>query len=296
MSELQAIYQKLQEKPSTSSGRGISYWAKAMHCGRLANLSEQRKLDLALEDQTEALHSERVIGKIAGGYFHALQEAWHSGRLSGPFEDDCSEFDIHFHEAVRCFKVYQKFWHKEYFGKTLGCEITFPRNEVEAAWLKEQFGQDFTFRVDRLIELSEADMVLINITRNAELASPGRYILDYKLLYSTQGKDTWEYTEGLQALAYPTVYNMLHEKFDYGAPVNGMIFDVTTRSTRLEANWGTKNFALYVARPNPWLPAMLSSAMLQAAANVEANRANPFNCVGPYGPCPFLKDGSCNRQ
>lgn len=296
VSSLHEIYQVLQTRPSHGSGRGVSYWSKAMQCGRLANLLEARQMDLTIEEQLELSTADKVIGKFAGSYFHALQEAWHNGGFSKDTVVSADDFDLNFHEAVRCIRAYQKFWHRGFFGKTLGCEVTFPRTPEEAAWLRELVGEDFTFRVDRLIELTEEEATLININRNADLPGAGRYILDYKLVYSHQFKDAWEYTEGLQALAYPSVYNALHEHFDYGAPVRGMIFDITSRSTKIEANWRIKNFALYLAKPAPDFVELLSNALRQAKRNLVDDSANPFACVGPYGPCTFLKNATCNRR
>lgn len=293
---LSEIYKVLQSQPSSGSGRGVSYWSKAMQCGRMANLSEARKIDMTLEEQLEVSRTDKVIGRIAGTYFHALQEAWHTGKMPEGTVVEADEFDLNFHEALRCLTAYQGAWPKDYFGTTLGCEVKFPRNAEESAWLREQLGEDFTFRVDRLIELTDAQAENINRTRNGDLPGGGRYILDYKLLYNHQAKDSWDYTEGLQALAYPSIYNVLHERFGYGAPVVGMIFDVTTRSTRVAANWGPKNYALYLAKPAANFVSLLSNGLAQAKRNVAQDLANPFSCIGPYGPCAFLKDASCTRK
>lgn len=292
------IFTVLQSVPSSGSGRGISYWKAAAECGRKVRLLEQHKMQVQAEEADEAEAANKPIGRIVGTYGHVLQQAYHEGRLPENLVIDADAADVHFREAVRCMRVYRRFWPADYFGEVVGCEIKFPRAEDEASLLRDVFGDDFTFRADLMVRMSEERAAEIELSRGVSLNGAGLYIVDHKFLWQIDKTAVWDYAYGPQSLAYPIAYNLLHANFPdrYPVPVQGMIFDCMSRQTQKEENFKESHFQLIVSQALPEDVDVIRNTVRVGQAMLSMNLPNPNACVGKYGPCPFLKNGQCDRR
>lgn len=300
-SKLLPTYTVLQSVPSSGSGRGISYHKGGAECGRRTNLAARFKVDLQADDEQEAESASKPIGRIVGTHFHSLQQYWREGKLPDDIALGANEADVHFREAVRAFQVYRRFWPVDYFGHLVGCEIKFPHPDRpdEAEYLREQLGDDFTFRTDAIYYLNQADCDKLENERGVSLPEgPGRYIIDYKCRFQITSVNMWDAQFGAQSIAYPMAYNLLHARFPdrYPEPVKGMIFDEMSRQPQKDSTFALKHFQLFVAQTSPNDIDIVRALIAQSKHNIENDLANPGACIGHWGPCAFLKGGQCSRK
>jgi hypothetical protein len=303
VANLVEVFTTMQSQVSSGSGTGVSYYKNASECYPRVLLAAQHKFDLDADEAEEASDARKPIGRIVGTYGHALQQIYHEGRLPETLVVDASEGDIHFREAVRCMRAYRKFYAPTYFGQVIGCEVKFPQQPDEAALLEQHFGGPFTLRADMVNYLDQERVDELELTRGIVLDGPGLYFVDHKFLWQIDAAKKWDYQFGMQSVAYPVAYKLLHEHFPerYPHDIKGMIFNCMSRQTQKEENFTEKHFQLFVSQfQYPEDIGMVASGirianLLKADHEATGNGYNTNACIGKWGPCPMLKLGQCSR-
>lgn len=288
------LYQIVQSKKSTGSGRGASFYEVAANCGRSLNL-KMRHPDLWSSDDDDGTSltptGRRKCNALrAGTFFHTLQELWRNQTLPADLVLDATEMvDYDFELALRAFRNYRaRFGDNIHnLGTVVATEEKYPADPAQAAMLKQVLGLDFTMRFDLLTYVSREDAERISSEREVAI-TPGRWLVDYKLVASISEKTYWKYAASFQGLVYPVVYNLCNPQ----APVEGIMYDITARVQKAEP----KHFALYTAITTEDSLEIVKTGLNYAKELLDSNRANPLVCTSGYSVCPFLKNGMCDRK
>lgn len=288
---LNDIFRIVQDTQHGSSGRGISYWAKAASCGRKANLEEaagprEARVE-GMDDDPDAL--------MVGTYYHQLHEMKIRGQTSDLVWDGQNEaFTPSFTEAVRLFRGYMDHWGSvgaRWGGHVVGTEVGIPQTDAGRAKIRKLFGDDVTGRVDALVEVTDPAQVYENTGLTLE---PGLYLLDFKSLKSHSEQHRWSYGFSLQAATYLEIYNLEHPE----APAKGMLFDCIFKHKALrkipDAKGGS-SFQAYLQAPNPSDPQVIEALVTLGKRNVSEDIANPAECLSGFSPCFWFRSGKCPR-
>lgn len=274
------ILQTIQR--STSSGLGPSYWSEAANCGEKRFLAD-------LHQQAPSLASDE---KRLGTYFHGLMDARFKGHIDadvdvGPIQDKV------WIEAVKMFSFVQEHFPEDYFGETVASEFRLepPKEALEAA-----FGHsEVTGQADRIIKLSEADVLRFYTDFGVGLPGPGVYILDWKTsrARADDRKAFGSFQESIQSKVYPLLWNIYG-----GEPCKGMIFFLFVNHADMRRyDEGPKRpasvqmfFAEHTAKRDAQ-----AVAAVNFARHMRDNRIkNPYACIDYMGnECVFLSNGFC---
>lgn len=286
------LYEVLQSKRSSSSGTGTSHYSLSATCGMKGRLYEQFPWEDVELDGTDvtATGRRKVDGKRCGTFYHALQELWRTGKIDDKVIVSAEHLDYDFETAVRCFVGYRNHYlgNRNNLGRVISAEVKYPHTPEQEELIKAAIGGlPFTIRYDLLTEITMDDCNRLAVHHGVALPGPGRYLVDYKLVYALSAVTMMQYTYDFQQLAYPVIYNLCNPD----TPVRGMITDVMARVQKPEP----RHFALYLAHADENAHEIVRHGVLASFANHTDGRANPMGCIGKYGPCRFLTSGQCPR-
>lgn len=289
---MSVLYELLQSKKSESSGRGGSYYGVAAQCGMRSRLQELYPYEEPESDGTEitATGRRRVNAKRAGIYFHSLQEMWRLGTIPANLIVAADHADYDFELALNSFIKYRQQWHdnRHNLGRVQSAEVKLPSTPAhEKVVLDFTGGIPFTMRYDLLTEITYEDMARLAVERQLALPGPGLYLIDYKLVGQITSQQMWQYSYDFQQLSYPVIYNLCNPH----RPVRGMLTETMARVMKPEL----RHYALYLAHADARAAEIVKHGIREAHAAHQAGRANPFSCIGKWGPCYFLTQGSCSR-
>ena len=278
------IYQTA--KQGTASGRGPSYWATPMLCGRKAYLQETEKEAFDADRQSDAMRT--------GSFYHYLHETWQRGSIS---PDTCIDTSVvqdpAWTEAVRLFHFISSMRPKDYYGVTLGVEFKLPVTPFHKTQVEEFFGiygDDCpTGQVDLLVNMDAETVRRIETDRGIDLRGPGLYIVDYKTAAARASdmSSRADYTQTVQAMTYPVLWNL-----SGGQGVKGMLFEVLVKHKHLGAN----SMQTFFSAHDPQHFDIVRNAVRIARASKLRGRANPYACYHKGYECYFLKNNQCSRM
>lgn len=278
------IYQSA--KAGTASGRGPSYWATPMLCGRKARLQELDKEAFDADRQSDAMR--------VGSFYHFLHESWQKGSIPSDAVIDTSVIqDPAWSEAVRLFHFVSATRGKNYYGQPVGVEVRLPVTDAHKKSVEDYFGITGadcpTGQIDLLVRMDAATVARVEQEQEVDLRGPGLYIVDYKTAAArASGKSAEaDYTRTVQAMTYPLLWNLAG-----GQQVKGMIFEIIVK----HKNLGPNSLQTFVAYADPEHgPIVRNAVRLARAAKLKA-RANPYACYHKGYECYFLKSNQCSRM
>lgn len=282
------IYQKIQR--GTASGRGVSWWSLTTSCGKRRALTDQ------LVQIAEAAETN-VQEKKLGTYFHGLKDFWLKGSLPDGLAIDLGPVqEQEWAEALRLFNFHRDHFPREYWGEYVGSEVKLPVNDDHKAKIASFFGHDeITGAVDAIFMLSAPDVARLEALRGIRLNGPGLYFVDWKTTAARKTPQAAEqyYTESMQALTYPVLWNLAG-----GEECKGMIFDVLVKHEELRvADVSPRKLASVQTFFAPYRPEnmlIVKNGIDIAKERRDAARADPFGCY-INGKCPFIQSGHCGR-
>ncbi len=287
------LYEILQSKQSSGSGRGGSYYSTPALCGMQGRLKALFPYEEKYDEDAQYTPTGRrkINARRAGTFFHALQEMWRLDAIPENMAIAADHADHDYEVALNSFIRYRTHFNNDRhnLGRIAGVEITLPQNDEQSARVREiAGGEPLTMRYDLLTEISNEDMVRIAVERQLSLPGPGLYLIDYKLVGSISANTMWQYSYDFQQLSYPVIYNACFPE----RPVRGMLTEVTARVQKPEP----RHYALYLAYADARATDIVRHGVLDATAKLAAGKANPFACMGKFGPCFFLTNGTCPRH
>jgi hypothetical protein len=285
------IYQQLSR--SSASGRGVSYWDNDNDavCGKRLQLA-------AIHKEAVAAAETHIEEKKLGTYFHGLMEMWMNGKLAPGMVLDVGPIqDAEWNNALRLFNFMKEHFTREYFGDVVGAEIKLPVNEDHKAKVREYFGHDeITGAIDAMTMLSAADVARLEAEWNIRLDGPGLYLIDWKTSGARKNADAAKsnYTESMQAMTYPTLWNLAG-----GQQCKGMIYFVIVKHVKLRRHdLDPKNLSsvqVFFAKHQPEHAAIVKNTINEARRMRDAGVANAFACYSNNRECAFLRAGICGR-
>ena len=267
---------------STSSGRGPSYWDVAANCGERRYLTDLHKY---VDEPRDELR--------LGTYVHALLDARHKGILENSVIDLSEIQDEVWIDALKMNTFIQEYFPEEYFGRSVASEF---RLEPPKEALVKAFGHDeVSGQVDRLVMISEADIMRFFQKFGVGLPGPGLYILDWKTAGSraSEKKARGSYLESIQSKVYPLLLNLYG-----GEPCMGMIFMLFINHAEMRfQDEGPKKqascqmfFAQHTAQRDAEAIAAVNFAKMMRDQRIK----NPYACIDYQGTeCYFRSQGIC---
>lgn len=288
-----SLYELLQSKRTSSSGTGSTYYGTAAACGMKARLQEIFPYEEPESDGTDLTPTgkRKVNARRAGSFYHMLQEMWRLDQIPADVAIAADQSDYDFEIALNSFTKYRQHFgdNRHNLGRVVGAEQTLPATHEQRMQVQLFTGGiPFTMRYDLLTEITYDDVARIAVERELALPGPGLYLVDYKLVASISAATMWQYSYEFQQLAYPVVYNVCHPD----RPVRGMLTEVMARVLRPEP----RHFALYLAYADERTDEIVRHGIECGNNGQVQGRANPFACIGKYGPCFFLTNGVCPRR
>lgn len=291
MSDLLPILQSINRG---SSGRGMSYYMKVGVCPRKAWLDEQNK-----DRNIEREHHD--MSKLDRGTMtHALLEAYHATPDGVVELSDMGLSNVVSEEVIQWFRFYQRNFRPDFWGKVVGVELQFPRNEEDTRILSEFLGiPDFTFRPDMMVEMTQEDIArLEKHFQGLCLNGPGIYVIDWKTAGQKNANDAITYPITPQFMAYQMCLTKL------GYNIQGMIaaklvfhkdpevYKVNARTKMVENH----SVLAYFARPPTDLDQKAVKEFLQYAfEQAKTNEPRLTACIGLYDVCHHYMAGTCSR-
>lgn len=287
------LYDLLQSIKSSSSGTGGSYYGVAATCGMKSHLQETFPYEEPEHDGAEISSSGRrkVNARRCGVFYHKLQEMWRTGAIPERLAVLADHSDYDFELALNSFCRYREYFRNDphNLGRVKSVELKLPATpEQEQLILEFTGGIPFTMRYDLLTTVGMIARANIAIERGLAISASGDYLVDYKLVGSISPMTMWQYSFEFQQMAYPVIYNVCNPS----APVQGMLTDVMARVQQPEP----RHYGLYLAYPDENAQALVRDGIQFAHAARLKGAANPFACLGKYGPCYFLTSGICPRH
>lgn len=254
---------------SGGSEAGMSYWAKAAACGKMALIGKRK-------GQEGERHKHYDVGSV----YHKLHELW---RLGNPIDVDLQTLPAELTspemvEGIRLFNGWRAFWDRDFWGRTVA---------VEKDVAVEIAGEKVTARPDLVVDINESD--LERIRSRVEVPAPGRYIIDFKT--AAGENDPLVYSESLQAVWYPNAWLEAT-----GEQIEGIIFDIIYKHPRRkDRSVTTESFGAVFAGAYGRHVNDIQGLVEQGKANVlraqAYNLGNRAECVrwSPYKAitCPY---------
>lgn len=290
---MSALYEILQSKKSSSSGTGNSFYSVAANCGMKAQLQILNPYEEQETDGTDytATGKRKVNGRRCGTFYHSLQEMWRLEQIPENLVISADHSDYDYELALHSFCQYRKQFRNDRhnLGRVVSAEVTLPENDEQRNRVLEFTGGiPFTMRYDLLTDVGIEDMGRIAVERELALPRTGLYLDDYKLLASIGATTISQYSYEFQQLAYPIIYNICRPE----QPVVGMLTEVMARVQKPEP----RHFALYLAYADANAKEIVRDGIRMAHKRLQEGQANPFACIGKYGPCWWLSNGICPRH
>lgn len=257
----QTIHSLMQNEGG--SGRGGSFWTMAATCGRKANNYERNG---------RAQTGEAPAWAVIGTAYHKLQEYLMKNE---PLHLDFMESinDRNLQTALLMHRAWREYWGVSYWGTTVSTEEIYPKTDEGTRKVMEFFsGQIYNIKPDAVVDMSMEDVA--RVRDRVHLPGPGRYIIDFKT--AADAAETTKYITGLQALAYPFIYNLDNSE----QPVKGIIFDIVQKPV-----WNAKDKsrkrehfnACFIDAELLWVEP-LKGLVAQGAANMERDQCSLLGC------------------
>lgn len=279
----------LQSFKSTSSGTGVSYYTTAARCPKKAALDKQfSELRNAAEDTSAA---------DAGTIFHALMAIWYEKQQHALVELDDMNMSGPADYAKFLFENYTKHFKPDEWGKVLGAEMQYPRNDFDKALMEDSIGvSPFTMRLDLVVKMTEADVEKVETARpGLVLNGPGVYIVDHKTSGQKDTNDAIKYIHETQGNAYQMAYNAVHPL----AQCKGFIYNKIIghkKMERFDAKGVTHSFqTFFCPPPNEIKQQAVRNFMKFASEQAKTKVANHTACFDFHKPCGYLMNGLCDR-
>jgi hypothetical protein len=285
------IYQQLSR--SSASGRGVSYWDNDNDavCGKRLQLA-------AIHKEAVAAAETHIEEKKLGTYFHGLMEMWMNAKIPQTMVLDVGPIqDAEWNNALRLFNFVKEHFTREYFGEFVAAEVKLPVTEHHKDKVREFFGHDeITGAIDAMVMLDEAAVARYQADWGVRLDGPGLYLIDWKTSAARKSPDgaRSNYTESMQAMTYPTLWNLAG-----GMQCKGMIYFVIVKHVKLRRqDVDPKNLSsiqVFFAKHQPEHALIVKNTINEARRMRDAGVANAFACHSNNRECPFLRAGICGR-